>query len=620
MPLHHELDSIQGCLPEGHVLSDRYRVLEVLADGDSGAVYKAQDLRFAEAVRLCAIKEMNNSADDRETRAIVLRSFEREISVLAALSHPGIVQIYNYFTEEDRSYVVLEYVPGRDLKTVLNESDGFLPETKVVSWALQICEVLSYLHGHRPRPRVLGNLSPSNLMLDYHGRIRLVDLGIAKIFQSGRQQSVIGNPGYAPPEQDHDPVDPRVDIYALGATMHHLLSGCDPCSEEPFSLDRCPLHEANPGVSPELGDIIRRALEHDPDDRYASAKEMGQALASLSPRELADAATTRVGAPTGSLRERTPLWRFAAEDEVRSSAAFEDGTVYVGSYDANLYALDASTGECLWRYHTDGGIASSPCLSEDTVFVGSADRVLYAVDKTGGRVRWTCPTQGRVWSSPRAAFGHVFFGSDDRHVYAVKVRGGRVAWKFQADGEVRSSPAIGEDAIYVGCEAGTVHAIDMGGNTVWAFRARRGVTSSPAFTEDRVYVGSQDKYVYAVDVRSGWLVWRYRTDGPVISSPAISGDFVFIGSADAHLYALDAETGRLVWKYAAAGQVTSSPVLLKDTVYFGSVDGRVLAVDARSGELQWDFQTGGPVTSSPAVADGAIYIGSCDGYVYALPV
>ena len=619
MPLHHGLDPRRDRLPDGHVLHNRYRVLEVLAIGDSGAVYKAQDLRFAQAVRLCAIKEVDNSTDDPQTRASIHRDLEREISVVAALSHPGIVQIYDYFAEGKRSYIVLEYVVGHDLRTVLTDRDRLLPETKVVGWALEICEVLTYLHGHRPRPRILGNLSPSNLMLDDHGRIRLVDLGITRIFRGSAEPSVIGNPGYAPPEQHRDPVDARVDIYALSAIMHHLLSGRDPCGEEPFCSERCPLHEADPGISPELDAIIRRALEYDPDDRYASAKEMRDALANLSLRERSGTATTRVGTSRGGLPEPTPLWRFAADDEVRSSPAFEDGTVYVGSYDANLYALAASTGECLWRYRTDGGIASSPCVYEDTVFVGSADRVLYAVDKTRGRVRWTCPTRGRVWSSPRAAFGHVFFGSDDRHVYAVKVRGGRVAWKYEADGEVRSSPAIGEDAIYVGCEAGTVHAIDMGGNTVWAFRARRGVTSSPAFTEERIYVGSQDRYVYAVDVRSGWLVWRYRTDGPVISSPAISGDLVFVGSADAHLYALDTETGRLVWTYAADGQVTSSPVLLRETVYFGSVDGRVLAVDARSGELQWSFRTGGPVTSSPAVDDNAIFIGSCDGYVYALP-
>ncbi len=618
MSLHHELDPNEDRLPDGCVLQERYRILGVLTAGRTSAVYKARDLRFAEAERLCAIKEMVNSADDPQVRATVFRDFEREISILAALNHPGIVQIYDYFTEGVRSYVVLEYVPGRNLETVLAETRRGLPETKVVGWALQACEVLSYLHSHRPRPIVLGHIKPSSLMLDNYGRIKLIDLGIPRVFQTSKPNVLSGVADHVPPVQYQGAPDPRADIYALGMTMYQLLTNRDPGTKQPFSFDPQLLHEANPGISPQLVETIRRALEYDPNDRYASVEEMQHALVSISSPDTATP-TSPFRTQTDGLPATAPLWRFEAQDEIRSTPAVHDGTVYVGAYDGNLYALDADTGECLWKYRTDGGIASSPCVYEDTVFVGSTDRVLYAVDRTRGRVRWTCPTQGKVWSSPRAAFGHVFFGSDDRHVYAVNVRGGRVAWKFEVDGEVRSSPAVGDDAIYVGCEAGTLYAIDTGGNTVWAFRARRAVTSSPAFTEEMVYVGGLDKYVYAVDVRSGWLAWRYRTDGPVISSPAISRDVVFIGSADRNLYALDAENGRLVWKYATDGQVTSSPVVSNETVYFGSVDTRVFGLDARSGELRWRFRTDGPVTSSPTFADGVIYIGSSDGHVYALP-
>lgn len=610
--------SIDGRLPEGHLLQERYRILGVLAVGGMSAVYKAQDLRFSKVKRVCAVKEMVNSASDPEVRAIILRNFERETSILATLSHPGIVQIYDCFSEGNRSYVVLEYVPGRDLETVLAETKGFLSEARVVSWAIQVCEVLSYLHSHEPRPIVFRDIKPSNLMLDEYGRVRLIDFGIAKMFQSGKKGTMIGTEGYSPPEQYQGVADPRVDIYALGATIHHLLSKRDPRMEPPFSFHKRPIHETNPSVSRELVEVVNRALEYDVNDRYGSAEEMQRALMSLRSAGRSSG-TSPFGTPTTVLSEISPLWRFASEDEIRSTPAVHNGTVYVGTYDHNLYAVDAETGEFLWKYPTDGGIASSPCVYEGAIFFGSADRVLYAVDEDSGRIRWTCPTQGRVWSSPQAAFGHVFFGSDDRHLYAVNVQSGRVSWKFEADGKVRSSPAIGEDAIYVGCEAGIVYAVDTGGNARWRFRARRGVTSSPAFTDEMIYVGGQDRYVYALDIRSGWLAWRYRTDGPVISSPAVSGDTVFVGSADGHLYALDTGSGRLVWRHATDGQVTSSPAVFDESVYFGSVDGFVYSLDARTGDLRWRFQTDGPVTSSPTAADGVIYIGSCDRYVYALP-
>ncbi len=609
---------IDGRLPEGHLLQGRYRVLSVLAIGGMSAVYKAQDLRFSKVTRVCAIKEMISSANDADVRAMILRNFERETNILATLNHPGIVQVYDCFTEGDCSYLVLEYVRGSDLEAVLEETKGFLPEQKVVRWAIQICDVLSYLHSHEPRPIVFRDIKPSNVMLDEYSRIKLIDFGIAKMFQSGKKGTMIGTEGYSPPEQYQGIADPRVDIYALGATLHHLLSKRDPRLEPPFSFQKRPIHETNPGVSRGLVEVIAKALEYDANDRYGSAEEMQRALKGLrSAKSMGK--DTATGTFSTVTNEIAPLWRFAFEDEVRSSPTVYRDAVYVGAYDYNLYALDVENGDFLWKYPTDGPVASSPCVYEGIVFVGSADRVLYAVDAIGGQIRWTCPTEGKVWSSPQAAFHHVFFGSDDRHLYAVNIQAGRIAWKCEMGGKVRSSPRIGEEAIYVGCESGLVYAVDTGGDVRWRFRTRRGVTSSPAVTDEMVYIGAHDRYVYGLDVRSGWLAWRHRTDGPIISSPTVDKGLVFIGSADGHLYALDAESGRLVWRYGTDGQVTSSPAVLDDRVYFGSVDGGVYSLDAKTGDLRWRFETGGPVTSSPAAAEGVIYIGSSDRYLYALP-
>lgn len=609
---------VDGRLGAGCVLQDRYRILSVLATGGMSSVYKAQDLRFSRVKRICAIKEMTSDATDHDVRLMVRRNFERETNILAALNHPGIVQVYDCFTEGDRSYLVLEFVAGKDLEAILDQTAGFLPEEEVVSWAIQVCDVLMYLHNLEPRPIVFRDIKPSNVMLDEFGQIKLIDFGIAKMLQSEKRGTMIGTEGYSPPEQYQGIADPRVDVYALGAMMHHLLSKRDPRLEPPFSFHERPIREANPSVSRQLIEIVDRALEYKAVDRYASAEEMRRALARV--RSASRMSVTR-GFATQSVGHETivPQWRFALEDEIRSSPTVHAGIVYVGAYDHNLYALDANDGSFLWKYATEGGIASSPCVYEDTVFVGSADRILYAVDASDGQIRWTCPTEGKIWSSPRAAFHHIFFGSDDRRLYAVNVDSGRIAWKFEAEGRVRSSPRLSDDAIYVGCDAGVVYAIDTGGDSLWRFRARRSVTSSPAVTDEMVYVGSQDRYVYGLDLHSGWLVWRYRTDGSIISSPTVGNGLVFIGSADGYLYALGAESGRLVWRYGTDGQITSSPALGDGKVYFGSVDGRVYALDAEAGSLVWRYQTNGPITSSPAVSGGMIYIGSFDRCLYALP-
>lgn len=608
---------IEGQLPDDHLLQNRYRVLGVLAIGGMSVVYRAQDLRFSNVTRLCAVKEMFNTAADPQVRAMIVRNFEREANILATLSHPAIVQVYDYFTEGDRSYLVLEFVKGDNLETVLDETGGFLPEAQVVRWAIQICDVLSYLHVHEPRPIIFRDVKPSNVMLDKHDRIRLVDFGIAKMFQSGQKGTMVGTEGYSPPEQYRGSAEPRADIYALGATMHHLLSKQDPRLEPPFSFHERPIHKTNPLVSLELVEVINRALEYDVNDRYGSAEELKRALTSTSSGRGIGTADP-FGAPAVVSSDVLALWRFACEDEVRSSPAVHNGVVYVGAYDHNVYAINAENGKFLWKYATGGGIASSPCVYEGRLFVGSADRILYAINAETGRISWTCPTKGGVWSSPRAAFDHVFFGSDDCRLYAVNVHSGRIAWAFEAEGPVRSSPTIGSDTIYVGCEGGIAYAVDISGHLRWRFRARRAVTSSPAIAEEMVYIGSQDWHVYGLDMRSGWSVWRSRTGGPVVSSPAVSKGLVFVGSVDESFYALDAESGHQVWVYATEGQVTGSPAVAEGAVYFGSVDGMVYSLDAQTGTLRWRFQTDGPVTSSPTVVNGVIYIGSADRYVYAL--
>ncbi|MBN1955509.1 MAG: serine/threonine-protein kinase [Anaerolineae bacterium] len=609
---------VEGRLAEGATLQGRYRVLGVIGAGGMSTVYKAQDLHFPRVQRICAIKDMINTATDPAIREMVVQNFEREASLLATLSHPAIPQVYDYFTDGDRSYLVMEFVHGQDLETVLEETDGFLPEPRVVDWAIQICEVLIHLHNHKPNPIIFRDMKPSNVMLDAQNRLRLVDFGIAKVFQSGQKGTMIGTEGYSPPEQYRGIAEPRGDIYALGASLHHLLSKQDPRLEPPFSFHERPIYKSNPLVSAELQEIVNRALEYDMNQRFGSAEEMKRALLGL--RSARTSGRTIPGTMEDSqIGDQRAIWQFACEDEVRSSPAVHGGVLYVGAYDNNLYALNAEDGKFKWKYPADGGIASSPCVGEGKVFFGSEDQVLYALNADSGRLVWTCPTKGRIYSSPQVEFGHVFIGSDDHHLYAINTASGRVAWKFEAEGAIRSRPAVGSDAIYFGDDSGALSAIGVNGQLLWRFRARRAVISSPLLSNDMLFLGSQDWHVYALDLRSGWAIWRYRTGGPVVSSPAVDGSTLFIGSSDGEVYALDVTNGYLVWRFKTEDQVASSPAVYDGAVYVGSADGFLYSLNAKTGQLRWKFQTNGPIISSPAVADGIVYVGSMDHNVYAFP-
>ncbi len=608
--------SSPALLKAGDVLQGRYRIERVLGAGGMSTVYLALDLRFPQVRRLCAIKEVVSHIPDPRMRALAQQSFEREAAMLATLSHPAIPKIYDYFVEGERSYLVMEYIPGQDLETLLRRTEGMLPVEEVVNWALQICDVLHYLHSQRP-PIIFRDLKPSNIMVDPYGRVFLVDFGIAKVFQAGQRGTMIGTEGYSPPEQYRGIADPCTDIYALGATLHHLLTRQDPRLEPPFSFHERPIRRINPAVPEALAQVVMRALEYDPDRRFQSALEMKQALLAAmgmqTPvRPIAHREPSSGGAPY------RVKWTFACEDEIRSRPVVADGMIFVTSYDHNVYALSAEDGKLLWKFATGGGIGGAVAVAEDRVVVGSSDHRLYALQVRDGKLLWTLEVGGPIYTTPRIVEGLVFFGADDAFFYAVNLDTGRVIWKVPFSSSIRSSAGFHMETLVVGSEDGGVYALDLRGNIRWQFVARRGVTASPWVDDELVVVGSWDWHVYALDARTGWAIWRFRTGKPVLSSPVLSEGVIYVGSADGFLYALNARTGNPIWRFQTGGQVNAPPLVLEGWVLVGATDGRLYAVDARNGTALWSFQTGGPIVSAPDWSEGVLYVTSMDYRVYAL--
>ena len=265
-------------LPRNTILQGRYDIEQVIGIGGMSTVYKARDLRFNTVARFCAIKEMPDTAPDPRTGQLRLAVFEREASLLATLSHPGITKIYDFFPSHGRVYLVLEYIDGKDLETQLDLRKAPMQEDEVVKWAVQICEVLEYLHGHHPQPIVFRDMKPSNIIVAADGKVTLIDFGIAKVFQSDKRGTMIGTEGYAPPEQYRGLSEPRGDIYALGATMHHLLTNFDPRTQTPFTFQERPIRNYNSRVSEYIESVVLRAVEYDIDRRWPSALAFRQAL------------------------------------------------------------------------------------------------------------------------------------------------------------------------------------------------------------------------------------------------------------------------------------------------------------------------------------------------------
>lgn len=629
-----------GGLKPNTILLARYKVLGILGGGGMGTVYKARDLNFPDVTRYVAIKEMLNPNTDPNLRATTLRTFQREANILATLTHPAIPKIFDFFDQNDRAYLVMEFINGSDMENIMAKAKD-IPSDKVLEWSIDLCDVLDYLHKNQPEPIIFRDMKPSNVMIDHLGKVRLIDFGIAKNFVSGVKNTMIGTEGYSAPEQYKGDVNPLSDIYSLGATLHHLLTRKDPRLEPPFSFHERPIKEFNAKCPQGLIDIVMKALAFEAKERFQSCAEMKTALERL--RYGAQSAAIAVATPnkpatgpqdgpketnffddmaaTGTIQAK---WQFTTEDEIRSTPASYKNLAFIGSYDTNVWALKLDTGEFVWKFPTRGGIAASPVVDTENrlVLFGSEDYSFTAVDANAGRINWMYPTKDKVRGTARVAHGHVFFGSDDGRLYALVAANGRYLWEYDTGAPVRSRPYVTNEIVIVGSDSGEIVGLELSGKRKWSYRTKRAVTSSPYvdMLEGICYVGSMDGYLYAIDATSGFSSWRFRTGGQVVSSPIVEDGICYFGATDGILYALNAQTSRERWKFDAGKPIVSSPIAHKGSIYFGGTDGYLYCVDALTGKERWKFQTKGAITSTPYIADNTILIGSLDKTLYALPL
>lgn len=259
------------------LLKNRYEIKGVLGKGGMGSVHLVTD-RCREG-KVLAIKELRTGKLSPEKLHEAVAQFQTEARILARLTHPNLPKVYDYFSLSGVYYIVMEYIDGKTLEDVLFARKGKPVEERLaLSWALQICRAMHFLSVQKPRPIVFRDLKPSNIMINRDGKVKLIDFGIARFFKEEKREDtyVYGTPGYAAPEQyGTGQTDVRSDLFSLGATLHHCLTGRNP-SENP--LDFPDPRQLNPTLGRETAAIIKKALAPDMDKRYRSALEMKQAL------------------------------------------------------------------------------------------------------------------------------------------------------------------------------------------------------------------------------------------------------------------------------------------------------------------------------------------------------
>jgi outer membrane protein assembly factor BamB len=346
-------------------------------------------------------------------------------------------------------------------------------------------------------------------------------------------------------------------------------------------------------------------------------------------------------------------WKFHTESWVTSSPAVAGGVVFFGSFDGSFYAVDAATGKLKWKFDTEGerrfahkrlhgqlpgGEAitdtwdfylSSPAVYHGTVYFGSGDDNVYALEASTGALKWKFHTGDVVHASPAIADGLVIVGSWDSILYALQADTGKVKWQFQAGTDPKignqqgfqSSAAVANGVVYVGCRDSKVYAIDLKtGQQKWAVHnGGSWVITSPAVDGGKVYYGTSDTgQFYALDAATGARLFSFDAKFPVFSSPAIAGGVLYVGTFDGRLHAVDLKTQQPLWVFTteASKQNAASVTGADGRLDFGKIF-KFNFVDEMNAGLVKLFATGA-IVSSPAIDKNAVYFGSTDGAVYAL--
>ena len=337
-------------------------------------------------------------------------------------------------------------------------------------------------------------------------------------------------------------------------------------------------------------------------------------------------------------------WTFSTGGAIQSSPAVAGSTVYFGSRDGKIYAVNAATGAEQWEYQTGSWVDSSPAVVNNIVYVGSNDGNLYALDAGSGRKLWVFQTSDPIISSPAVAGGVVYFGGDDDRIYALNAMTGKKLWVSKTGGQVTSSPLVANGVVYVGSSDGYLYSFNTTDGRLRIRFPRSEIISSPAVDGKNVYFTCSDGFLFAIDggthswpaeyfILNIWTqaaVWGFAPYPPSItgvtvqqqigtmnvSSPAIANNTLYVG-VDFYMAATNLQ-GKTLWMFKAGDEIASSPAISGNAVYVGSYDGKIYAVDATTGKQLWNVSTGDKIGSSPALADGLLYIGSYDGKLYAI--
>ncbi len=572
-------------LSTGHILNNRYRIVNLLGQGGFGAVYKAWDLNLS---RQCALKENLDTTQEAQ------KQFNREAVILAGLIHPNLARVTDYFFVPNQGqYLVMDYVEGNDLQEILDQK-GPQPEAQVTEWIGQICDALDHLHTQQP-PIIHRDIKPANIKITPKGKAVLVDFGVAKVWDPSlrtTQGARAITPGFSPFEQyGQAPTDARTDVYALGATAYCLLTG-QPPTEAIIRVANPRISEPKefqPSISDNLNQTILKALELLPDQRFQSAEEFKQSLFNKN----TSIATAPVAPAVKTTSVQPP--RPAPIPVAATARVLPDSVVPGKSHPANHKPASRPTqGKkiLLWA----GGLLGVAAIGVVAVVL-----IINAIGKSAS-VEPTRETEVTLTAEIAAT----------ELTEAVSLPSATPIPINSVFGEMtqlgNGRPVIGQYS-----PDGILYVLGAGGS-IQVFQAQTGifireipcqkmsVTAMAISADSELLVVGEQNWFYVYDLTNGTLLNEFDVNLPNASNLSLnpSGTKMAIASGkDLYVFALSsgAQLNKLSGHTSAISSIVWNPV--KDVIYTSSFDNTIKT---------WEPELGALVDSIDAYSDESGYI------------
>lgn len=318
-------------------------------------------------------------------------------------------------------------------------------------------------------------------------------------------------------------------------------------------------------------------------------------------------------------------WRFKTEDEIKSSPVTDGKTVFIGSLDSFVYAVDLNSGKLKWKFKTGNGIEGAPLIVENSLIIGNLDGTIYSLKLEDGKLNWKVELERKVAGSAnvfRFKTGKyvILQGCYDSKMHCIDFLTGRKLWAYDTKNYINGTGAIFEKSVvFGGCDSLLHKVLIEDGSSLNKVKVYSYAAGSPSVFGNHAYLGNYDGQILCIDLKLNKIVWTYEDteEGDAFfSSPAVNEKYVIAGARNRVLYCIDRTNGKLIWQFKALDDIDSSAVICGDRILTASSDGRIYILNIKDGSKIWSYEIGSPVTGTPAVTEDMIVAGAEDGYIY----